>query len=402
MGKKFVVIGVSAAGIGCLSKLRQLAPDATIIALSYEPELPYNKCFLADYLGNNKTAEQLLTKPTSFFTDNRIDLQLGVTVTKIDRPTKTVTCDNGSVIPYDALLLAVGGSARVLSVDGAHHVKGIFPFYTYAQTHALKAWAERPETETIAIIGAGLSGLECADALLGYNKKIILIDRAAGPLPAHTTVASARYLKDAITASGVQAIFNSGVQEVLSVKNSITAIRLTDGTILDISMLVWAIGAQPNLDLARSAAITLDSGAIATNQYLQTNDAAVFAAGDCALVKNMLTGTSIRSTTWPDAMMQGMVAAMGMVGQERSYPGVVPWLSSAFFGKKFYAAGRLSPLAHEHVLEETTDDAYIYVVRNSHGVVQGFTLIGAVAPYAVDLKRSLVTQSAYQGALAKQ
>lgn len=400
MARQYVVIGVSAAGIGSVSKLRQLDPDATIIALSYESELPYNKCFLADYVSNAKTKEQVLTKPTSFFADNRIDLRLGVSVTHIDRHNKIVTCANSTTLPYDALLLGVGGSARALPVKGSAQVQGIFSFYTYGQTEALKLWAERSSTETIVIVGAGLSGLECADALLGYNKKIIIIDRAASVLPSHTTVASARYLQDRIAATGIQTFFNSGVQEVISKNGVITGIHLVDGTVLDASMLVWAIGAQPNTELAHAAGITLEQGAIATNHFLQTNDPSIFAAGDCALVNNRSTGQALRSTTWPDAMMQGMIAAEGMVGKPRAYSGIVPWLSSAFFGQKFYAAGRLQPMHDEQIIEQLTDDGYIFIIKNADGVVQGFTMVGAVACYAVDLKRSLVSQSIYQGALS--
>ncbi len=402
MVRNYVVIGVSAAGIGCLSKLRQLDPDAMITALSYEPEFPYNKCFLADYVGNGKSKEQLSTKPASFFADNRIDLRLGVAATAINRHQKTVTCDNGVVLPYDALLLAVGGSARVVPVEGADGVSGIFSFYTYAQTEELKRWIARKETETIIVVGAGLSGLECADALLGYNKKIIIIDRAPCPLPAHTTPASAQYIHNFIMAAGVQTIFSSGVQKVISSDGVIKGVVLVDGTYLDASMLIWAIGSQPNINLAQQAGLAVLHNAMVTNQFLQTSDPAIFAAGDCALVQNMLTGETIKSSTWPDAMMQGMVAASGMVGQERSYAGIVPWLSSAFFGKKFYAAGRLKPLPGDRVVEKNSDDIYTYVIVNAANVIQGFTLIGIAVPYAVDLKRSLMLQSVYQGSLVQE
>lgn len=400
MAKQYVVIGVSAAGIGCLSKLRQLDSDATIIALSDEKDFPYNKCFLVDYLSGAKTQEQIFTKAATFFTDNRIDLRLGTKVTSINRLEKTVSCHDSTVVVYDALLVATGGSARILHVAGSEGIAGIFPLYTYSQADTCKTWAQRLGTKNIVVVGAGLSGLECADALLAYNKSIMVIDVAGRPLPHHTTHEAGSYLASAMENAGITFMPQAGITAVTSKQGVIVAVTLSSGESYPADMLVWAIGAQPNLTLAIDAGLATAHHAIVTNQYLQTTDPSIFTAGDCALVMHAVTQESIRSTTWPDAMMQGMVAAAGMVGTPRVYPGLVPFLSSAFFGQKFYAAGMLQPLAGDRVIEKITSDAYIYVIITDGGVVRGFNLVGAIVTlYSVELKRSLMSKSVYQGVL---
>lgn len=399
MVKQYVIIGVSAAGIGCMSKLRQLDPEAAIIALSDEPDFPYNKCFLVDYVSGTKTQEQIYTKAPTFFADNSIDLRLGTKVVAVNAQEKTVTCHDGTVLSYDALLLATGGAARSLHVSGSDNVAGIMPFYTYSQADAVRAWAVRPETETIVVVGAGLSGLECADALLAYNRKIMVIDTADRPLPHHTTPQAGDYLVQALTATGVQFLPKNSVASVSSSNGVLSGVTLSSGESYSAQMLVWAIGAQPNLTLAKQAGLAIAHNAVVANQYMQTSDPSIFTAGDCALVTNVLTQEPVRSTTWPDAIMQGMVVAHGMVGISKTYAGVVPLLSSSFFGKKFYTAGTLKPVPGGRVLESATQQAYIYVVLDNQGVVQGFNLIGDVSGHAVELKRSLVSQTVYQGPL---
>ena len=96
----YLVIGVSAAGIGAATKLRQLDSQARIICISHEKEFPYNKCFLVDYMSSEKNLEQIYTKPKDFFEKNNIELKLATTVIAIDSEKKQVLCDDGSKIDY--------------------------------------------------------------------------------------------------------------------------------------------------------------------------------------------------------------------------------------------------------------------------------------------------------------
>lgn len=399
MAKQYVVIGVSAGGISALAKLRQLDADATIIALSEEAAFPYNKCFLVEYVSGAKTTEQIYTKVPSFFTDNRIDLRLGTKAVSINREQKTVVCHDGTNISYDALLLAVGGSVRTLSLGGIQECEGVFSFYTYEQARTVKEWAAKPTTKSIIIVGAGLSGLECADALLAYNEHIMVIDTASRPLPHHTTQKGGAYLMAVMQQAGVIFRPQENITQVICDQGKVTGIVVSSGKTYQADMVVIAIGAQPNLALAQQAGLATQQQAVVTNSFLQTSDPAIFAAGDCALVPHALTGLPIRSTTWPDAMMQGMVAATNMVGKSRVYPGIVPLLSSSFFGQKFHTGGLLQQYVGDVVVEQTTADGYYFVRFDRDKKVLGFNLIGNVTNYIVDLKRSLTTGCVYQGTL---
>ena len=147
MKNTYLIIGTSAAGMGAATKLRQLEKDARIICVSDEKEFPYNKCFLVEYLNQEKTFEQMYTKPQDFFEKNNIDLQLNTKVVSIDPNNKQVTCADGSNIEYTKLLLAVGGNVYIPPIEGKD-TQGIFPFYNLYDTQNIKNWIEQQNVKT--------------------------------------------------------------------------------------------------------------------------------------------------------------------------------------------------------------------------------------------------------------
>ena len=183
MNKRYLLIGASAASIGAYIKLRQLDPGAQITIISAEKELPYNKCLLADYLAAQIGIEKLsiLTRAD----DPTLTVILGVTVTALDPLKKEVETADGKRFFYDALFLGMGSSPFVPPLPGIES-NGVFTFHTLADTNHMRAYIHQKKVQKVVIIGAGLSGLEAADALTQYNLSITLIKKIIGYFPCIT------------------------------------------------------------------------------------------------------------------------------------------------------------------------------------------------------------------------
>lgn len=393
MQNTYVIIGSSAAGISAVGKLRQLDENARIVCISDEQEFPYNKCFLVDYLSQQKQLEQVYTKPQDFFSKNGIELKLGLRVVALDRDNKKVICSDGSAIEYTKLLLGLGGGIVMPPIQGIKDTRGIFPFYNLQDTQALKAWIEQSQVKNVVIIGAGLSGLECADALKGYNVSITLIDRNAHVLGRQTDQAGALFIQKKATDYNVKFYFGTSITRIHAFNQVVSAVELADGTCLDTQMVICALGARPNSQLARAAGLEIEQDAVVTNQWLQTSDPAIYAAGDVALVTNKMTGQKMRNCTWPDALVQGSTAATNMVEHIKPYAGVALITASHFFGLSFHTAGDLAVLSESSAVQQSgTDEYYQKIFTSPEGVVQGFLLIGHTE-HLSPLKRSWLTQT---------
>lgn len=384
--KTYLIIGTSAAGMGAVTKLRQLDKDARIICVSDEQEFPYNKCFLVEYLNHEKRLEQMYTKPQDFFAKNNIELKLNTKVTAVDAQSKQVTCADGSTIAYTKLLLGVGGTLHMPPIAGKD-AEGVFPFYNLKDTQEIKNWIEQQSVKHITIIGAGLSGLECADALTYYKVPVAVVDKNTQVLGRQVDAAGGAFIQNKAREYNVDFCFDVTVSKILSENNRVCAVELSDGSTIKTDMVICALGARPNLELAESAQLEIEQYTIVTNELMQTSNADVYAAGDVALVTDKLTGKKMRSCTWPDALVQGMRAGTNMVEHTKPYAGVTLITASHFFGLSFHVAGIFGSEAKI----EQSDDCYQKVNYSESGFVEGFMLIGDSKNIS-KLKRSLLTQ----------
>ena len=367
MNKTHIIIGTSAAAIGCINKLRSLDPQSEIICISAESELPYNKCFLVDFWAGDKTAEQTATRKPEFFKENNIQLILGKKVIKIVSDQKRIVLEDGQEIQFDTLLISTGSRARKLNINGADQPH-VFYFHTLNDTHRLMDYIKVNNPGNAVVIGSGFTGLEVADLLNETGVKTAVIERASRVMSSFFNEAESKIVQKAMNQKGVEFI---GDEEVVEIGNS--HLTLKSGKTIPADLIIIAIGVISNSELAQEAAIELHDGGIKTSEYLQTSIPHIYAAGDVATVKDQLTGQSVRSCMWADAMQQGMIVAHGMAGIAKVYPGVMTTGISTFFDLDIMVSGNTRILGKEIVYQ--TDESYRkYILKE--GILQSFTLIG--------------------------
>lgn len=383
MPKHHVIIGASAAGIAVINKLARMVPDHTFTCITGQSELPYNKCLIADYLaGNKKQEEILLSSMSGRFINNTRVIQL-------DPQSRSIMCDNGIMIEYDTLFLGMGCSPILPPFARSISFNNMFTFNSFADAQAIEHYIQASGAKRAVIIGAGISGVECADALQKKGLQVTLVERNQRVMSAFLDAAGSFFLEGQMEAQGIRILCN---QEVKSVSGDIIleTITLSSGIELGADLLILATGLKPNIELALQAGIAVQETGISVNQFLQTSVADIYAGGDIITVMDQLTGNRMRSCLWPDAMLQGMHAALAMAGQHKPYMGASLITSSSFFGIHMAQAGILEPQAPGDELVIKLEKEYYHKFLMQNGKLKGFMVLGNTHNFS-QLRREILT-----------
>ncbi|MFH1831398.1 MAG: FAD-dependent oxidoreductase [bacterium] len=384
MLKKYVVIGSSAASISVLTKLRELDRKSQILCISADQDLPYNRCLLADLLCDTYTQEQIYLKNNSFFQDNNIELMLNTRVTQIiPESRELIVTDSNNIIctvSYDTLFLGTGKSAYIPDIAGVH-INGVMPFFDLRDVRDIKNYMQQNLVSNITIIGAGLTGLECADALLGFTPNssinINIIEKAAHVLPSILDAQAAQYLNN----KSVTLLLNTCVTEILECNNKVSGVKLYSGQELATDLVIFATGGRTNIELARSAGLEISDNELCVNEYMQTSSKNIYAAGDICRIKNLATGEYIQSFLWSDAIIQGTIAALNMVGTAQKYPGAFIINMSTIFDIPVVSCGYVTQYSDissgvSSITKKWPDYYHRYFIKDN--ALIGFIMVGKI------------------------
>jgi ferredoxin-nitrate reductase len=381
-----IFIGASAATIGAVNKLTQLKPDASILIFTDQKEIPYNKCLLADYLAGTKEREDL-----HIFNNKSALVQIlyNTAVTAIDRDNKTITTNRGALFSYASLFIGTGSSAFVPLIEGINS-SGVFTFHTLADVNALLHEINERAIKSAIIVGAGLSGLECADALLKRGVSLTILERNDQVLMHLLSKKGANFLQERIKKEGINLKLSTGISHIISKDGHAIGISLANGSNIFADIIIIATGLKANTTLATSAGITVSTHGIKVNEFMQSSDPSIYAGGDVIEIFDEISATSMRGCLWPDAMLQGIIAAHAMVGLPKKYPGAAIITSSAFFGLKFARAGKL-----EHTLITHQTELLCHQFAVKEGILSGFEVLGTDHNLG-QLRRTLLTKSVFK------
>lgn len=367
MSKRYLLIGASAASMGALHKLRQLDSQAQITLFSSEKELPYNKCLLADFLAGITTQDRLHIYRSS----GTVTLELDTTIIAIDPVAKVITSHTGAQYPYDALFLAMGSSPWIPTISGIQS-EGVFTFHTLADTLKIQDYIQKNGCKKAVVCGGGLSGLEVADSLKAQGLSISLVEKNSQVLPSLLTPHAADFLHDHMRTFGIDLHLGQQITQIESKEGKVAGVLLSDGSFIAADLVIITTGLRANSALCDQAGIAYGPQGVLVDSQMQTSQAGIYAAGDLIQITDSLTGNRLRSCMWPDAMQQGMYAAMAMAGQPKPYPGPAVIVSSAFFGLKFAQAG----LLYEGEVKMAQKQGYFHYIAQKQGILHGFQVLG--------------------------
>lgn len=328
---KYVIIGNSAAAIGCVEGIRQVDQKGEITLIASEPHHTYSRPLIS-YLLYGKTDEQKMKyRPNDFYKKNKVIKRLGETVTEIDKKEKTVTLKNGEKIPYEKLLVATGSNPFVPHMEGLESVKNRFSFMTLDDAKALDK-ALKKDTRAL-VVGAGLIGLKCVEGILDKVATVNVVDLADRILPSILDETGSGLVKKFLESKGVEFHLRDSVERFEKNK----AVLKSKKTI-EFDVVVIAVGVRPNISLVSDIGGKCRR-AIITNNKCETSIKDIYAAGDCTESADCATGDMKVMALLPNAYMQGETAGINMAGGTKLYENAIPMNAIGFFGYHMITAG---------------------------------------------------------------
>ncbi|MHB8656287.1 MAG: FAD-dependent oxidoreductase [Terriglobia bacterium] len=327
--ERLVVVGGVAAGLSAASRARRVNPHLEILVYEKGPDISYSACGLPHLVaGVVENADALRIYSPEFFQSKRnIQVLTGHEVTEVSPGSRSVTIitpggGNFKRVHYDRLILATGAEPARPAVPGID-LGGIFHVTNLQSTVALKAHLEAQHSRTAVIIGGGYIGLEMADALTARGIKVTLLERSAGLFESVDDDIAAPIEKE-LEARGVRLIKDAPVAAILGDREG-RARRVTwENGETETDCVVLATGVRPRVQLAEQAGIQLGAtGAIAVSDRMETSEAAIYAAGDCAEAMHLVSERAVYFPLGTTANKQGRVAGDNAAGGRSRFAGIV-------------------------------------------------------------------------------
>jgi NAD(P)H-nitrite reductase large subunit len=400
MTKRYIIVGTSAAGIAAITKIRNTDATSEIICITAEAEMPYNRCLLADYLSASRPRENIMTRGRDFFTENNITLMLNSRVVEIEPQAQQISLHTGTKLSYDFLFLGIGKSAFVPPVPGTT-VDGVFAFFDLKDADSIISYVKKHVVKKAVVVGAGLTGLECADALGDHNIHVTVVEKEATVLGAQIDQRGSDVLVNLMIKNGVSFCPSTLVHHIVSKDGRVHAVELSSGQVIQTDIVIFATGGRTNVSLVENTTIEVQDYGILTSPTMQTSIENIFAGGDVCLVDDLVSGGKTLSTLWPEAVMQGLIAGTNMTGATRTYQGAATITSSTIFKTTFVTCGAV--FKENNFKNLITDEENFYhrlLVDN--GVLKGFVMVGNIANVGQLRKAILEKQQLFGQSYSKE
>lgn len=331
---EYIIVGGGLAGAYAAKGIREHDREGSILLLGNETYRPYDRPPLSKKLWfGKKKVEDIFVEDEHYYASNGIDLKLATEVVSLNAVQKAISTKDGDTYRYNRLLLSTGGTPRRLDIPGGN-IEGI-SYYRYLDDYLLLR-SEAGEGKSVVVVGGGFIGSEMA-AALNINKVNV------------TMIFPEPYLLYRIFPAGLgQAIQNDYINRGVKVmagdvpasfeKSGSKFITTTKGgSRVESDMVVVGVGIVPTVALAKQAQLDIENG-IVVNEYLQSSDSSIYAAGDNACFPYPAIGKRVRIEHWDNAVNQGKHVGANMAGANEPFT-YMPYFFSDLFDFGFEAVG---------------------------------------------------------------
>ena len=335
---RLVVVGGSLAGLRAAETARKLGFAGQVTMISAEPGLPYDRPPLSKAYLRPGDVDVTFRDPDTL-RGLEIDLRAGVRATSLDVAARTVFTDRGA-FPYDGLVIATGVSARRPPIPG--DLEGVHTLRTLADARAIRAAFDAGAR--VLVVGAGFIGSEVASSARARGLEVTIVEHLDTPLVRSVGSDIGAALSSLHTGHGTGLRLGTKVVS-LEGKGKVERARLSDGTVLDVDLVVFGVGATPNTRWLTSSGLKLDDGVVC-DEYLRAAPG-IYAAGDVARWPNgLFGGAPMRLEHWTNAAEQATAAVRHWLRPETVQPyEPVPYFWSDWYDSRIQFAG--SPAAEQ-------------------------------------------------------
>ena len=283
----YVIVGASASGINAAKTLRENDKSIEIVLVSKDEHV-YSRCILHHFLDGRREIKALDFTPANFFEDYKIKWIRGVEVTGIDTSVKKLKLSNGEDLKYDKVLLAAGSSSFLPPIENLRTANNVVGLRNLDD--AIKIKEEATKVKNVAILGAGLVGVDVLAGLLDYDINMTLIEMGDRILPLQLDNYSADVYQERLKEEGVNVKFGVRAEKVIvDDDNNPVSIKLNTGEEVPCELIIACTGVRANIGFLKDSGIECDKFGLIINSKGETNIKDVYGAGD-------ITG---RNHIWP-------------------------------------------------------------------------------------------------------
>lgn len=329
--RNIVIIGGMACGPKAAARARRCDPHAHITVIEQGTTVSEGSCGLPYYVGGQVSSDSalLIRTPKYFKEVADVDILIGTRATSIDRAAHElgildVATGVTSNIPYDKLVIATGATPVVPASLAGKDLKGVFTLTRIADANAILSALAEPTAKKAVVVGAGLIGMETAEAFKERGLDVSVVEALDHVLPALLDAEMSLHVEKELAEKGVRLFLGQRVLRLEGDKGGRVSSVVTEKSAIEADIVVLALGYRPNVELARSAGLTIGAtGGLAVNECMQTNDPDIYAGGDCVENTHRVTGAKILAPMGSTANKHGRVIGTNITGGHDTFPGVL-------------------------------------------------------------------------------
>lgn len=334
MSKQCIIVGASHAGAQVAISLRQEGWEEDILVIADEPHLPYHRPPLSKgFVSGDKTLDDILLRPAAYFEKHNVEFLFNTKVDSINRELKQINTSDGKKHSYAKLALTTGARVRKINIPGSE-LQGIHYLRSASDAQAIKQDTEN--AKHAVIVGGGYIGLELAASFKKAGMNVTVLEMAPRVLARVAATEVADFYTKIHREEGVSIVTEASAESFTG-EQRVQAVHATNGKDYPADIVIVGVGVIPNTELATDAGLEVNNG-IVVDEFAQTSDPDIVAAGDCTYHPNALLGQSLRLESVPNATEQGKTAAASLCDNQKPYASL-PWFWSDQFDLKLQIAG---------------------------------------------------------------
>jgi NAD(P)H-nitrite reductase large subunit len=313
--QRHVIVGGGTAGLNAILAIREHDRGASEIAL-VSAERPYARMVLPYLLGRGIAESHVFTLPPARLAQLGVTAHIGRRAAGLDTAANALTLDDGTVVAYDDLLIATGSSAVRAPVRGADG-PGVHSFWTLDQARGVAAGIQ--SGARVAMVGAGFIAFTILNSILKLGARLTIVEIAPRILPRMVDAAGARIVEGWLRRHGVE-VRTGATLTAIEQADGRQRLRFAEGADVEADVTIMATGIKTNLEWLSGSGIRVDRGVV-VDDHLRSSVPNVYAAGDVAQGRDLVTGDAAVHAIEPTAMEHGRVAGANMAGGDVAYRG---------------------------------------------------------------------------------
>ena len=312
---RVVIVGGGGTGDYAAFTLRKKGFDGHITILSADRDRPYDRPYLSkEFLRAEIERPKVFLHEEADYAKERIDLRLEQRVTGGSLRERRLTVDGGADVPFDTLVLGLGGTPRRL--PGIPDAENVLTLRSLRDSEAIRDALSR--AGTLLLVGAGFIGAEVAASARKLGKEVLIVEALPVPLQRALGREVGEIYAGIHRGHGVDVHTGTTVDRWQTTGNRVTAVTLSDGSRKDVDLVLVAVGIEPNVDLPKALGLAIEGGGVRVDEGLRAADG-VYVGGDIALHEHPVLHRAIRVEHWEVAKGHGRGIAAAIAGGHAPY-----------------------------------------------------------------------------------